>query len=115
MDRSENLKPWPKGVSGNPTGRPKKKPLTDELERILLEEAPNSNGQTWAAIIARALVRRASKGDVRAIAELGNRVEGKPVQAVELDANITSGLAERLEAARKSVVEMNEGRKPDRL
>ena len=36
-DRTANLKPWPKGVSGNPGGRPKKKAITEELERLLAE------------------------------------------------------------------------------
>ncbi|MGB8888853.1 MAG: DUF5681 domain-containing protein [Candidatus Korobacteraceae bacterium] len=99
--RIENLKPWPKGVSGNAGGRPKTKLLTDELERLLGEKAPKGKGQTWAAVIAEALLKRASKGDVRAITELGNRVEGRPVQALQVDADLNESLPERLEAARK--------------
>ena len=49
-----NLKPWPKGVSGNPGGRPRKKHITEELERLLAEEAPKGKGQTWATVIAKA-------------------------------------------------------------
>jgi len=30
--RTKNLKPWPKGVSGNPGGRPKRKPVTEALQ-----------------------------------------------------------------------------------
>ena len=82
--RIQNLKPWPRGVSGNPGGRPRKRLITDELERLLQEEAPDKNGQTWATAIAEALLRQAITGDVRAIAELANRVEGKPLQAVDL-------------------------------
>ncbi len=33
--RVENLRPWQPGQSGNPGGRPKKKPITEELERPL--------------------------------------------------------------------------------
>src|SRR5271166_3074377 len=101
--KPQNLKPWPKGVSGNPGGRPKAKPLTEELERLLEQEAPNGKGETWAARIARALVLKASKGDVRAISELANRLEGKPPQAIEVDADFHSNLAERIAAARKRV------------
>jgi hypothetical protein len=101
--RFENLRPGKPGESGNPGGRPKTKPLTEELERLLGEQAPKGKGQTWAAVIAEALVKRASKGDVRAIAELGNRIEGRPVQAVELNANLNASIAERLEAARQRV------------
>lgn len=86
----QNLKPWPKGVSGNPGGRPKKKLISDELERLLQEEAPGGTGKTWASVIAESLLRQAAKGDVRAISELVNRVEGKPLQAVNLDVNSSS-------------------------
>jgi hypothetical protein len=100
-----NLKPWPKGVSGNPGGRPKKKPITDELERLLAEEASTRDGQTWATVIAEALLQQASRGDVRAISELANRVEGKSVQAIDLNTGGGEGIAERLERARKRKLE----------
>jgi len=101
MANSRNLKPWPKGVSGNPGGRPKMKPVTEELERLLQQEAPEKNGQTWAALIAEALVRRAANGDVQAIAEVANRLEGRPAQAVSLDVNPLDNLAERIAVARR--------------
>jgi hypothetical protein len=82
MANPENLRPWKPGQSGNPGGRPKKKPITEELERLLTEQAPSGDGRTWAALIAEALLRKASTGDVRAIAELTNRIEGKPLQSL---------------------------------
>jgi len=85
------LKPWPKGVSGNPGGRPKKKAITEELDRLLEEESPNGDGKTWAVIIAEALLKQAAKGDVRAITELANRIEGKPVQPIAAEAGRTRG------------------------
>ena len=84
--KNQNLKPWPKGVSGNPGGRPKKRLISDELER-LLQQSPNAGGKTCAAALAEVLLEHALKGDLRAIAEVANRVEGKPVQAVDLDVN----------------------------
>lgn len=51
------------------------------MERLLAEEAPNTNGQTRATVIAEALLQQASRGDIRAISEVANRVEGKPVQS----------------------------------
>jgi hypothetical protein len=83
--RIDNLKPWKRGESGNPGGRPKTKPLTEELARLLEQEAPNGKGDTWAVVIAQALLTKARKGDVRAITELANRVEGKALQAVEVN------------------------------
>jgi hypothetical protein len=101
----QNLKPWPKGVSGNPGGRPKKKLITDELERLLEQEAPEANGKSWATVIAEALLNQARRGDVRAIAELANRIEGKPLQPVELSGDDDLDmLAERMEKARKRVL-----------
>jgi len=77
------------------------KPVTEELERLLQQEAPEKNGQTWAALIAEALVRRAANGDVQAIAEVANRLEGRPAQAVSLDVNPLDNLAERIAVARR--------------
>ncbi|MEJ7863008.1 MAG: DUF5681 domain-containing protein, partial [Pyrinomonadaceae bacterium] len=38
--RHQNLKPFPKGISGNPAGRPKKALLSDALRRQLALAAP---------------------------------------------------------------------------
>jgi hypothetical protein len=99
-----NLKPWPKGVSGNPGGRPKTKPLTGEIERLLEQEAPKGKGQTWARVIAEALLTKARKGDVRAIAELANRVEGRPFQSVAVDVGAQEDLAEAIARGRQRVL-----------
>jgi hypothetical protein len=87
-----NLRPWPKGISGNPGGRPKKQPITGELERLLAGQAANRTGETWATVIAEGLLQQASRGDVRAISELINRVEGKPLQAFSVTSDAWEGL-----------------------
>jgi hypothetical protein len=79
------LKPFPKGVSGNPGGRPKSKPLSEVLEYLLEEPAPRGKGKTWADVIVDALIRRAAKGDTRAFREIANRTDGKPHQAMAVD------------------------------
>jgi hypothetical protein len=70
--------------------------ISEELERLLQQEVPKAPGKTWAAVIAESLLRQAVKGDVRAISEMANRVEGKPVQAVLLDSGSDVDPAERL-------------------
>ena len=77
----------------------------DELERLLSQEAPNAKGKTWVALIAEALLRQARKGDVRAIAEPANRIEGNPLQAVDLGGDLSAELLEGLAEGRKRVAE----------
>jgi hypothetical protein len=86
--RLQNLKPFPKGVSGNPAGRPKKALLSDALRRQLAEALPNATEKTIAEVIARALIREAVAGNVQAIREVGDRTEGKPAQAIALDLDV---------------------------
>ena len=104
--RVENLKPWKPGQSGNPGGRPRTRPHTDELAKLLEGEAPNSDGKSWAFVIAEALLKRARKGDVRAFAVLANRMEGRPHQSIAVDVNANMSLSERIAAARKRVNEI---------
>jgi hypothetical protein len=84
----QNLKPFPKGISGNPAGRPKKALLSDALRRQLAEALPNAPEKTIAEVIARALIREAVSGNVQAIREIGDRSEGKPAQAIAIDLDV---------------------------
>jgi hypothetical protein len=80
-----NLKPFPKGTSGNPGGRPK----DGLLARIRAElERPSGVVEggvplTRADIIANTLVTLAEDGDLNAIKLVLAYTEGRPVQAVE--------------------------------
>ena len=49
---------------------------------------------------------RPQSGDVRAITELANRIEGKPVQAVAAEVGGLEGLAEAIAEGRKRVAQM---------
>ncbi len=77
-----------KGVSGNPSGRPKLTRLTDALRQQLTEINPHADGETQAEEIARALIREAISGNVQAAREIADRTEGKPKQAIDLDLQI---------------------------
>lgn len=81
------------GVSGNPGGRPKKKPITSAYARAVENPAD-------ADKLAKALFDKACTGDVNAAKELREGIEGKALQAVRVDGEL--GLTS--EADRKSRV-----------
>lgn len=93
------LKPFQPGVSGNPAGRPRKRPQSEANDELLRSEVPEimrtsmnkgmgkevlAKGATWADAIAYGLARKAVAGDSAAAKELRESVEGKSVQRVEL-------------------------------
>ena len=93
--RLANLRPWQPGESGNPSGRPKKKPITEMYERIL------SNPDHLAAIEL-ATVNALKKGNmafVLQLREVTDRIEGKISQPIEAD--ITVNLSDAIAQARK--------------
>ncbi|MBX6392553.1 MAG: hypothetical protein IRY96_03695 [Burkholderiales bacterium] len=58
--------------------------MRDALIMALREEATDANGQmtTRLRLVASKLVDRAIDGDVAAIKEIGDRVDGRPPQAI---------------------------------
>lgn len=64
-----------KGKSGNPGGRPKEKPWRDALNMALKD----GDGLRLRRI-ADAVVTLAETGDMQAIKEIGDRLDGKPAQ-----------------------------------
>lgn len=63
--RKQRGRPWPKGVSGNPAGRPKGSGLAGELRKAIAVEAGD---------ILAALIERAKEGDVQAARALLDRI-----------------------------------------
>ena len=86
----QNLTPWPKGVSGNPGGRPKSKPISEAYKRIG-EMTPKQYAKFRPSTIfeRRALQMFKSRGPdfIPAQREITNRVEG----SVETDSGQSSG------------------------
>ena len=92
---------WKPGVSGNPGGRPKKKPITDRYEALLEQALPDElrlalklqTGATYGDAIVLGQARSALKGKTDAAKEIADRVEGKVTEQVELSggAQITIG------------------------
>ena len=78
--------PFPKGVSGNPRGRPKTAALSQAYREKLAELYPRDpKGRTYAQVIADNIVKKAVKGNLSAASEIADRVEGRPRQSLELD------------------------------
>lgn len=73
-------KPFPKGVSGNPKGRPKLPDIREALAKILADE---KDGYTALEATLMALRAKAVRGDIRAAEALLDRAFGKPKQAID--------------------------------
>ena len=78
MPNPENLKPFPKGVSGNPGGRPKG---LSKVVRMFLEEVDRTKDTAKLQALIIVLFNKGIKGDLRAITELLNRAYGTPFTA----------------------------------
>lgn len=95
--KTDNLKPFKKGYSGNPRGRKPgalslktyikkwlaaeeefENPITEEMEKL-----------TQYDIIVIQQIAKARRGDTRAFEALLDRVEGKPKQSIDLDTDLT--------------------------
>ena len=92
--RVENLKPWPKGVSGNLAGRPEND-VAREIAQAVFEQNPEA--------IYKALVRKLLKGDAHLFKQLADRAYGKVTNTVETD--VSADIVERLESARRRQLE----------
>jgi hypothetical protein len=90
--RRENLKPWAKGVSGNPGGRPKKRPISEEYALLAGMELPESlrlglklpKGATYASPLALGQFRAGIKGKTEAAREIREGIEGKATQKMQV-------------------------------
>src|SRR5713101_7533720 len=90
--RKRGLKPWPKGVSGNPGGRPKKRPITDRYYQKAEEPLSEKDckrlelpiGATWGDLLALRQFQAADKGSTNAAREIREAIEGKAPQRFEI-------------------------------
>ena len=79
MNKEKNLKPFEKGVSGNPGGRPKWKQVTELLKQELGEEK--------IIALLDVVYEKALGGDMRAVEFIADRLEGKVAQRVSVSTN----------------------------
>jgi len=75
--------PFVKGQSGNPHGRRVEKVWRDAVFKAVNERA--EDGQKYLNRIAQRLVLVADQGDVPAIKEIADRLDGKAVQQIAGD------------------------------
>ncbi len=72
-----------KGVSGNPLGKTKSALLTDAVRRQLADSSD-------LEAIAKALIGKATEGDLEAVKIIFDRLEGKAVSRIDADVNVFS-------------------------
>lgn len=96
MANEQNLKPFPKGVSGNPAGKPKgvkhsKTRLLRLLQLVTKVRNPVTGEKeefTVAEQLDMIILQKAFKGDLRAYQEILDRLEGRAKQTTDINANI---------------------------
>jgi hypothetical protein len=79
MDRTQNLKPWPKGVSGNPSGRPKRDLAAELAIKAFESLEPGEAGK----VLARMLKKNPKMYQV-----LADRAFGKVPQALQISGQL---------------------------
>jgi hypothetical protein len=95
MANEANLKPFKKGRSGNPKGRPKKLPELDKLLADVLGD--EKDGVSAAEAILRAIRAKATRGDVRAAEVLLDRAWGKVKSHVDITSDDKPLIPSRVE------------------
>lgn len=75
-------------MAGRPKGALGDKLWRDAIRRAAMERLEGKNADQQILKAARAVVAAAALGDVQAAKEMGDRLDGKPAQAVTIDATI---------------------------
>ena len=86
-------RPWPKGVSGNPGGRPKKQAVSEVFEEILKDPSTREliKQQTIQTLTSRGMA------GVLLLREVAERLEGKVTQGIELSGTISTMTDEQVD------------------
>lgn len=79
MPRNEKGQLLP-GTVLNPNGRPPKAWTMSSLIAEALEEVESQSGKSFKHLVAKRLAHMAVGGDIQAIKEINDRVDGRPVQ-----------------------------------
>ncbi len=110
-NKSNLRPPWKPGESGNPSGRPKRRPITDCYIRMADQEMPPDmctqlgmkRGSSFADALARGQFIKAIKGEAKNASEIREAIEGKATQpiAVSAEASLRDLLIESFKPSRE--------------
>lgn len=93
-----NLKPFPKGYQGGPGRPPGRKNLKTIVREILETKAPRAyveklrgqgieiTDESWETVLTTVALAKAASGSIQHLREIWDRRDGKPRQAIDLDA-----------------------------
>jgi hypothetical protein len=77
--------PFEKGQSGCPGGRSKNRPWRDAIARAVAKAVEGKVNYTRLDELAERLVAEGLAGDTQAMKEIGDRLDGKAIQAIAND------------------------------
>lgn len=80
-------RPFQPGQSGNPKGRPPKEWTMSSLIEEALEEVEEKSGKSFKSLVAKRLAHMAVGGDIQAIKEINDRIDGRPQQKTDITSN----------------------------
>jgi hypothetical protein len=100
---------FPKGVSPNPGGKPKTKDWTEAIMIALTRKTGADRKEALAKLALKLVDAAYDKGDLVALKEIGDRVEGKPSQAVEHSGEITHTHEQALNNLERDPAALGEG------
>lgn len=89
--------PFQKGQSGNPGGRAKERAWAETI-RIAVNEAYENGDKKKLRALADKLVQKALDGDMAAMKEIGDRLDGKPAQSTHITGEVESPMVARMPA-----------------
>ncbi len=112
QSRYRGLKPFKKGQSGNPDGRPKGSiSIIAEIKKQL-DEMPEGEKKNNLKIIVSKMIEMAKRGNDKMIRNILNYVEGMPKQSVSLGADETIG-GVKIEIIKNKEEKKDENSKPE--
>ncbi|MCL2792442.1 MAG: DUF5681 domain-containing protein [Spirochaetaceae bacterium] len=88
-------KPFEKGKSGNPSGRPVKGTAITDILNFKLDQL-NESGILRREVIAEKLLQAAESGDIAALKYVTDRLDGRPKESLELMDNVDNKLKDLL-------------------